>query len=71
MIPPHTDRNRKEQIMENIEQLNRYVVQGIYQDVIYAKNEEEAKELFCEMNAICVREEGDFDQITVKPAPFK
>lgn len=71
MIPPHTDRNRKEQNMENIEQLNRYVVQGIYQDVIYAKNEEEAKELFCEMNAICVREEGDFDQITVKPAPFK
>lgn len=71
MIPPHTDRNRKEQTMENIEQLNRYVVQGIYQDVIYAKNEEEAKELFCEMNAICVREEGDFDQITVKPAPFK
>lgn len=71
MIPPPTDRNRKEQIMENIEQLNRYVVQGIYQDVIYAKNEEEAKELFCEMNAICVREEGDFDQITVKPAPFK
>ena len=70
-MPPHTDRNRKEHIMENIEQLNRYVVQGIYQDVIYAKNEEEAKELFCEMNAICLREEGDFDQITVKSAPFK
>ena len=57
--------------MENIEQLNRYVVQGIYQDVIYAKNEEEAKEIFREMNAICVREEGDFDQITVKSVPFK
>lgn len=71
MIPPHTDRNRKEQVMEKAQELNRYKVQGIYQDIIYAKTEEEAKEIFCEMNAICLREEGDFDQISVEPAPFK
>ena len=71
MIPPHTDRNRKEQVMEKAQELNRYKVQGIYQDIIYAKNEEEAKEIFCEMNAICLREEGDFDHISVEPAPFK
>ena len=57
--------------MEKTQELNRYKVQGIYQDIIYAKNEEEAKEIFCEMNAICLREEGDFDQISVEPAPFQ
>ena len=57
--------------MEKVQELNRYKVQGIYHDIIYAKNEEEAKETFCELNKYCLRAEGDFDQISVEPAPFK
>lgn len=57
--------------MKQTQEVKRYKVQGIYQDIIYAKNEEEAREIFCEMNATCVQAEGDFDKISVEPAPFQ
>lgn len=57
--------------MEKARELKRYKVQGIYQDIIYAKSEEEAREIFCEMNATCVQAEGDFDKISVEPALFQ
>lgn len=57
--------------MENIQELKRYKVQGIYQDIVYATDKQQAKELFCELNATCEQAEGDFDQIIVEEAPFK
>ena len=52
-------------------QFGTKVVKAEVLDIQDTTKKEEAKELFCEMNAICVREEGEFDQITVKSAPFK
>lgn len=57
--------------MKQTQEVKRYKVQGIYQDIIYAKNEEEAREIFCEMNATCLQAEGDFDKISVEPAPIE
>ena len=48
----------------------RFYVQGVYADIIYAKNEEEAKEIYLEMNENLNRTEP-FDEILVEEKPFK
>ena len=50
--------------------LKRYIVTGTYQDIVYAENEEQAVEQFRELNAICEREEGEFDTIKVEYTPI-
>lgn len=50
--------------------LKRYIVTGTYQDVVYAESEEQAVEQFRELNAICEREEGEFDTIKVEYTPI-
>ena len=50
--------------------LKRYVVTGTYQDIVYAENEEQAVAQFRELNAICEREEGEFDTIKAKYTPI-
>jgi hypothetical protein len=48
----------------------RFYVQGVYADIIYAKNEEEAKEIYLEMNEILNRTEP-FDEILIEEKSFK
>lgn len=43
----------------------RYKVQGLYQDIIYAESEEEAKEKYLEMNEKLNRTEP-FDEIVIE-----
>lgn len=48
----------------------RFYVQGVYADIVYARNEEEAKEIYLEMNKILNRTEP-FDEILIEEKPFK
>ena len=48
----------------------RFYVQGVYADIIYAKDEEEAKEIYLEMNENLNRTEP-FDDILIEEKPFK
>ena len=50
--------------------MQRFFVKGSYVDVIYAENEEQAKEIYLEMNEKLNRTEP-FDEIIVEENPFK
>lgn len=56
------------EIMEK--ERKRFLVTGNYIDIIYARDEEEAKEIYLEMNEKLNRTEP-FDEIIVKENPFK
>ena len=47
----------------------RFYVQGVYADIIYAKDEEEAKEIYLEMNENLNRTEP-FDEIMCQEMPL-
>ena len=48
----------------------RFYVQGVYADIIYAKDEEEAKEIYLEMNENLNRTEP-FDEILIEEQPLE
>lgn len=48
--------------------MQRFLVQGVYMDIIYAEDEEQAKEKYLEMNEKLNRTEP-FDEIIVKEKP--
>ena len=50
--------------------MQRFLVKGFYLDIIYAEDEEQAKEKYLEMNEKLNRTEP-FDEITVEESPFK
>ena len=58
------------EVMYMEQERKRFYVQGVYADIIYAKNEEEAKEIYLEMNEILNRTEP-FDEILIEEKPFK
>lgn len=54
-----------------MEKLTRYEVTGVYKDIIYAQNEDEARDIFAEMNEFATKYEGEFDVIIVKEAKIE
>ena len=50
--------------------MQRFFVKGLYADVIYAEDEEQAKEIYLEMNEKLNGTEP-FDEIIVEESPFK
>ena len=49
--------------------VQRFLVQGVYMDIIYAEDEEQAKEKYLEMNEKLNRTEP-FDEIIVEEKPI-
>ena len=50
--------------------MQRFFVKGLYADVIYAEDAEQAKEIYLEMNEKLNGTEP-FDEIIVEESPFK
>lgn len=50
--------------------MKRFFVKGVYADVIYAEDEEQAKEIYLEMNKKLNRTEP-FDEICIEEKPIE
>lgn len=50
--------------------MKRFFVKGVYADVIYAEDEEQAKEIYLDMNEKLNRTEP-FDEISVEEMPIR
>ena len=50
--------------------MKRFIVKGVYMDIIYAEDEEQAKENYLDMNEKLNRTEP-FDEISVEEIPIK
>ena len=50
--------------------MKRFIVKGVYMDIVYAEDEEQAKENYLDMNEKLNRTEP-FDEISVEEIPIK
>lgn len=66
IIPPKGNCLRK----KGKKKMKRFFVKGVYADVIYAEDEEQAKEIYLEMNKKLNRTEP-FDEICIEEKPIE